>query len=342
MKYSEYKYILRIIFPIISIAFLLFFIGVMYKMLTKYYRRVYEQFIGGAPTTGPRKIDVYWESWNYPACPSDFCSDPLTLTSNTLGEKTTGVIIAFSDFTFMREPVTGDLQVGGIKDSDGKALSSTRLKAIINSIHSSGKRVKISCGGSTYPFYEQYRANPEIIGEFIEATRTYQLDGWDFDIEADGPDNKDAGLAFVEFAQKLRNGLPLGIELSFCIEATVAQHPEYSLWWPALHGGPTIFDYVTLQAYNANWSGYSYMDDIIALIKTGWPEFKIVLGMNPGADLSDPPVILTPTQAKQWIASTPNIAGYFLWSGNRDTNQRCNSTDVSGEPSGTFISILQN
>jgi hypothetical protein len=64
--------------------------------------------------------------------------------------------------------------------------------------------------------------------------------------------------------------------------------------------------------------------------------------MNPGADLSDPPVILTPTQAKQWIASTPNIAGYFLWSGNRDTNQRCNSTDVSGEPSGTFISILQN
>lgn len=327
------------IFKILSLLFLLFFLSLIYKIAANYYK-IYESFIGGAPTTGPRKIDIYWESWNYPACPTDFCADPLTLGKDLSPQSITGVILTFSDFTFPREPSTGKLLIGGLKDSNGDLLSSSRLTDIITSLHSSGKRVKISCGGATYPFLPQYKQNPDILANFIEATGTYQLDGWDFDIEADGPANTEAGQAFLDFSQKLRNGLPLGTELSFCIEATVPQHPEYSLWSPTVHSGITIFDYITLQAYNANWSGYAYLDDITALIKAGWPEFKIVLGMNPGPDLSEPPVIMTETMMQQWIASTPNIAGYFLWSANRDTNTRCNSTDVTGKSPGTFAGIL--
>jgi hypothetical protein len=123
--------------------------------------------------------------------------------------------------------------------------------------------------------------------------------------------------------------------LCLCIETTQAiarLASQYAAVWK--NAPATIFDYVSLQYYNAcypyNLADTTGLGDIYQLMQYGFNSNQIILGANPGRDKCGP----TPDLA--WIidtgpgknfaqmcayARTASLGGMFLWATQRDSYQ---------------------
>ena len=252
----------------------------------------------GSPTPPPPPpataaiIEGYWESWN--------SADTVT----TLANMHVDVIdISFGNFTSLDNHT---FQVAGVM------ASSSAIQQLVSTAHSLGKKVKISIGGATYPLQPQLQTTQDAVGmaqAIANYVQQFSLDGVHFDIEDYPPANLQIALI-----QNTRQLLGNNAIISYTAKTPASSTTPYQ---EVIAGAYPYFSYTSLMAYDA-YPGYSYMQDIAALVSMGTPAAKIVLGLMPGVDDVGMQTSLNDISAGAQYVKQNGLQGIMFWDLNRD------------------------
>ncbi len=243
------------------------------------------------PSTSSYIIDSYWESWN--------SQDSV----NTIVNMKVDVInISFANFTTIG---THQYQIGGVE------AGNATIQQLVNAAHALNKKVRLSVGGATYPISYQLKTDADAVG-MAQAVAQYitnnNLDGVDYDIE-DYP----AVDLQISLLQNTRQLLPNKI-ISYTAKSPASTTYPYN---SVIQGGYQYVDYVSIMAYDYA-PGYTYQNDVQALLSMGIPASKIVIGLMPGLDdVGVTTTLANITTAANYI-KTYHLKGIMFWDLNRD------------------------
>lgn len=237
-------------------------------------------------------VESYWESWNSTSSIAEIAAMKVDVISISFGNfETTG------DHTF---------KVSGL-DASLEAITE-----FVNEVHNVGKKVKISIGGATYPIAPQLVTVDDAVG-MAHAIQAYihenNLDGVDLDIE-DYP----APALQVALIQNLRQLLGTGALISYTPKTPAATTYPYDQVIQASH---TYLTDISFMAYDFG-PGYTYQQDVTALIATGVPSAKIVIGLMPGMDDVGFMTSVADIEAAAHFVVENKLGGIMFWDLNRD------------------------
>ena len=237
-------------------------------------------------------VEGYWESWSL--------AEPI---SAIVKMKNDIFNISFINFTTTG---TNTYKVSGL-DCDQATLTQ-----FIKAVHDAGKKVKIALGGASYPLGSQLKTTQDAVGmakALAEFVQQNNLDGVDFDIE-DFP-AANLQIALIQNTRQLLGNNKLISYTPMTPASTTVPYPQ------VLKGAHQYLDGINIMAYNA-YQGYSYQQDVNALIAMGIPASKILVGLMPGNDdIGIPTSLATISAASQFVLKS-GLAGIMFWSLNRD------------------------
>lgn len=248
--------------------------------------------INVTPVQSPFLVESYWESWN--------STDSVSAITNMHVDI---INIAFANFATTG---THTYAIAGVE------CTPAQLAQLVTLAHNAGKKVKISVGGATYPLSPQLRTTQDAIG-MAQAIATYvqqnNLDGVDFDIE-DYP----AAALQIALLQNTRQLLGNNAIISYTPESPASTTSPY---YEVIQGGYQYIDGILIMAYDYG-PGYSYQEDVAALIAMGVPASKIGIGLMPGVDdVGVMTSLANITTAAQYVKQN-NLQGIMFWDLNRD------------------------
>jgi len=237
-------------------------------------------------------VEGYWESWA-----SDSVDSIVNMKINIYD-------ISFGTF---KSTGSNTFVISGID------ASPSVITNFVTAVHQAGKKVKLSVGGASYPLSSFLTSTAAAQG-MANAVATYvqqnNLDGVDYDIE----DFPSATLQ-IALIQATRNLLPNKI-ISYTPMTPASTTQPYAT---VIQGAHSYLSYISIMAYNA-YRGYSYANDISAMIKQGVPASKICLGLMPGKDDIGVMTSLTDVINAANYVKANGLAGLMYWSLNRDLN----------------------
>ena len=231
-------------------------------------------------------IESYWESWN---------SDDSI--AGIINMHVDNIDIAFANFA-----TTGD----HIYTISGVECLPETLAQFVTLTHNAGKKVKVSIGGATYPLSPQLKTTQDAIG-MAQAIAQYiqqnNLDGVDFDIE-DYP-APELQVALIQNTRQLLGNNKL---ITYTPKSPASTTSPY---YEVIQNAHQYLDGIMNMGYDYE-QGYSYSDDVQALISMGIPAAKISIGLMPGMDdLGVMTSVADITTAAQYIKQN-NLLGFLL------------------------------
>ncbi len=243
------------------------------------------------PISNTPIIDGYWESWDGNATPAQI-----------VGMKCDVINISFANFTSLGNH---QFQVAGVQ------ADPATLAQLVSLAHAANKKVKVSVGGATYPLQPQLQTTADAVG-MAQAVQQYvtanNLDGVDLDIEDQTP----ASLQVV-FIQNLRQLMPSKL-ITLAPETPAATSAQ---WDMVIQNGYQYMSYISIQDYN-NYQGYSYQQDLAALMAFGVKAQQLNVGLMPGDDNEGVPTSLADITSIAEYVQANGFKGVMFWDLNRD------------------------
>jgi len=236
-------------------------------------------------------VEAYWESWN-----------SIDSIPTIVGMESNVITVAFVTFQALS---SNTFNITGLD------CTQQQLAQLVSSAHSAGKKVKISVGGATYgfsPFLTSVQAADGMAQAVAAFVTGNSLDGCDFDIE----DYPAANLQ-IALLQYVRSYLPNSL-ISYTPKAPASTTQPYA---QVIQGAYSNLTSISIMAYDA-YQGYSYKQDIAALISMGIPANKIVIGLMPGRDDIGGETTLQDVIIAANYVMSQNLAGLMIWDLNRD------------------------
>ncbi len=243
------------------------------------------------------QLHTYWESWN--------ASPPVSqvpyMNFNVLNLAFANVDVAH------HTPATGDVSYSGVSGLPD-------ITNLVAACHNLGKRVKVAIGGATYLLnvtVESADACAAAIANYVNANK---LDGVDLDVEQDPKPSAEAQIALIK---ALRAKMPSKL-LSYTPKTPAMQVEPYK---STILGAHTYLNSISFMAYDS-LPGYKYTDDVTAMLAANIPAGKIVVGLMPGPDDLNPPVVTSVFDIRSVCSFilNNNLGGMMLWDLNRDAN----------------------
>lgn len=243
------------------------------------------------PPTITTHLDSYWESWN--------SQDSI---STIVGMKCDVICVAFGTFTSLGN---NTFSITGVESSQAT------LAQLVSLAHGAGKKVKLSIGGATYPlggFLTSTAAAAGMAKAIASYLQANGMDGVDLDIE-DYP----AASLQIALIQNIRQLLP-NANISYTPGTPCMTTLPFS---DVIKGAHTYLSEISFMAYDYG-PGYTYQQDVSAMLAAGVPSSKIVIGLMPGRDDGGRLTSLSDISTAAQYAVTNHLGGLMFWDLNRD------------------------